>query len=185
MKNALLAILLCGVAVVACNSEREAVEDKSAPQISISEADRLPASSDDAGVNIRADMESGEVALKLPGGLEGKVKIPKGLESESQFDLDGVGRYPGSKLVTVNVKGTAGDGAGSGQVVLGFSAPGTAGQVADWYQKALADKDRAAVRTGNSISSTTKDGDRMVIAVEDGAGGVARGRITITDTTRG
>lgn len=185
MKNALLAILLCGVAVVACNSEREAVEDKSPPRISASENTGLPASSDDAGVNIRADMESGEVALKLPGGLEGKVKIPKGLESESQFDLDGVGRYPGSKLVTVNVTGTARDGAGSGQVVLGFSAPGTAGQVADWYQKALAEKDRAPVRTGNSITSTTEDGDRMVIAVEDGPGGVARGRITITDTTRG
>ena len=186
MKNALLAILLCGVAVVACNSERDAVEDKPTPQISVADTASLPAaSSDDAGIDIRADMESGEVALKLPGGLEGKVKIPKGLESESQFDLDGVGRYPGSKLVSVNVTGTAGDGGGSGRVVLGFSAPGTAGQVADWYQKALIDRNRAAVRTGNSISSTTKDGDRMVIAVEDGAGGVARGRITITDTTRG
>ena len=188
MKNALIAILLSGAAVVACNAQQDAdkIEAKSGTEISVdansdANSDGRADIGDDGGVNIRANMESGEVQLKLPGGLEGTVKIPGGLESESQFDLDGVGRYPGSRLTTVNVVGTRRDGEGSGQVVLGFTAPGTAGQVADWYQKALAAKGRTPSRSANTLTSQTADGDRMVIAVQDGPTGIARGRITITD----
>jgi hypothetical protein len=53
--------------------------------------------------------------------------------------------------------------------------------VANWYAKALADKGRPPSRSGNTLTGTTEDGDRMVIAVEDGDTGVARGRITISD----
>jgi hypothetical protein len=92
-----------------------------------------------------------------------------------------VGRYPGAKLTSVNVQASGKNGDGRGQVLLGFSAPGTATHVANWYAKALADKGRTPSRSGNTLTGTTEDGDRMVIAVEDGNTGVARGRITISD----
>jgi hypothetical protein len=186
MKNALIAILLCGVAIAACDANRqEKVEDGTTAEITLE--DKSDASGGgaggklDDGINIKADMESGEVELKLPGGLEGKVKIPDGLEPDAKFDLDGLGRYPGAKLAKVDVAASGKDGDGRGQVVLGFTAPGTATQVADWYAQALARDGRPASRSGNTLTGTTDDGDRMVIAVDDGAGGIARGRITITD----
>jgi hypothetical protein len=182
MKNALIAILLCGVAVAACDANRVEEQEKAAQQAAISvDSDWEDGKSGNTGINIKADMESGEVELKLPGGLEGKVKIPDGLEPDAKFNLDGLGRYPGAKLVNVDVQASGKDDDGRGQVVMGFTAPGTAGQVTSWYEKALADKGRSPARSGNTLTSTTKDGDRMVIAVDDGTGGIARGRITITD----
>lgn len=184
MRNALIAILLCGVAVAACNAEREArVEADKSAQITLAASDDAGNvdGKDDGGLNIKVDTDSGEVELKLPGGLEGKVRIPEGLDAGAKFDLDGLGRYPGAKLISVNVQASGKDGDGRGLAVLGFSAPGTAGQVADWYEKALAQKGRRSSRSGNTLTGTTEDGDRMVIAVEDGETGVARGRISITD----
>ena len=184
MRNALIAILLCGVAVAACNAEREArVEAAKSAQITLAASDDAGNvdGKDDGGLNIKVDTDSGEVELKLPGGLEGKVRIPEGLDAGAKFDLDGLGRYPGAKLISVNVQASGKDGDGRGLAVLGFSAPGTAGQVADWYEKALAQKGRSPRRSGNTLTGTTDDGDRMVIAIKDGETGVARGRITITD----
>ena len=180
MKNALIAILLCGVAVAACDANRQdEAKDSATAQVLLENSD--DAGNSDGGVNIKADMESGKVELKLPGGLEGSVRIPAGLESDSKFDLDGLGRYPGAKLINVNVQASGKDGDGKGSVVLGFTAPGTPEQVADWYAKALLDNGRPATRSGNTLTGTTEDGDRMVIAVESGAAGIARGRITIRD----
>lgn len=179
MKNALIAILLCGVAVAAC--ERQAAKETA-------EAAQVAADWDtsgdqaDAGVNIRADVESGEVELKLPGGLQGRVKLPEGLEADTRFDLDGIGRFPGARLTNVDVRANTDAGEKKARVVLGFSAPGTADEVADWYQKAFTSKGRSVARTGTTLTSTTSDGDPMVIAISDGDSGLARGRITITDT---
>lgn len=185
MKNALLAILLCGVAVAACNANRkDAVEDKRGQGVTVDAAwdgDKGAAAIADAGVNIQADMEKGRVELKLPGGIGGTVNLPAGLESDAKFDLDGLGRYPGAKLTSVNVQASGKDGDGKGVVVLGFTAPGSAAQVADWYAGKLSDRGRTPSRSGNTLTGTTEDGDAMVIAVEDGEGGKARGRITITD----
>ena len=183
MKNALIAILLCGVAVAACNASREdRLEAEKAARISLSaNSETGLVDAEAGGVNIKADMESGEVELQLPGGLQGKVKIPAGMQPDAKFDLGGLGRYPGSRLSSVDVKGRSDDEGGKSSVVLGFTAPGTAGKVADWYGKALADSGRFSGRSGNTLTGTTEDGDRMVIAVDDGAAGIARGRITITD----
>ncbi|WP_017669392.1 hypothetical protein [Sandarakinorhabdus sp. AAP62] len=182
MKNALIAILLCGVAIAACDANRkEKLEEGTTAEIALENSEENSSDGGKGELNIKADMESGEVELKLPGGLAGKVKIPEGMEPDAKFDLDGLGRYPGAKLVNVDVQASGKDDDGRGQVVLGFTAPGTATQVADWYAKALAADGRPASRSGNTLTGTTDDGDRMVIAVDEGTAGVARGRITITD----
>jgi hypothetical protein len=185
MKNALLAILLCGAAVAACNANRkDEVEDKRVQGVTVDaewEGDKGAAGFPESGVNIQADMEKGRVELKLPGGIGGTVNLPEGLDSNAKFELDGLGRYPGAKLTSVNVQASGKDGDGKGVAVLGFTAPGTATQVADWYAGKLADQGRPPSRSGNTLTGTTEDGDAMVIAVEDGQSGIARGRITITD----
>ncbi|MEI6486919.1 MAG: hypothetical protein WCO11_11710 [Sphingomonadales bacterium] len=183
MKNALIAILLCGVAVVACNQHQTKLADDAGTRISITtdgDGAGAGAGDGDAEVKFKADMESGKVALALPGGLGGTLTIPKGLEADTRFDLDGIGRYPGAKLVSVDIAGTRKGGEGSGRVRLGFTAPGMAGQVADWYEKALTAKGRPTSRSGNTLTSATEDGDPMVITLSDGPGGIARGQISLT-----
>ncbi len=182
MKNALIAILLCGAVVAACEQRSEraaAVQPGSEVETSwaLDDADKA---GEGGGVNFRADVDSGEVELKLPGGLQGKVTLPEGLGNDTKFDLDGVGRFPGAKLVTVDVNARD-DRDGGARVVLGFIAPGSADKVADWYEQALVDKGRSVARTGTTITATTKDGKPMVIAISDGAANTARGRITIVD----
>jgi hypothetical protein len=180
MKNALIAIALCGAAVVWF------ARDDEEPQRQIADTswnfDKVEAGEAKAGgdgVQFRANTESGEMELSLPGGIKGKMRLPDALDRDTKFDLDGIGRYPGAKLASVDVSGSPSTG---GRVILGFSAPGSADTVADWYEKALKAKGRSVARTGNTITGATKSGEPMVIAVEDGPGDIARGRIIITDT---
>ena len=185
MKQSLIAIFLCGVAVAACEADSsKAVRPESADAaVSADWDDREVASDlarDDAGLRVRADMEGGEVALKLPGGIEGKLKLPGGLDAGTDFDLGDIGRYPGARLTSVNVDAGRRDGAERGVVVLGFAAPGTQDQVLDWFAQRLTDRGRPPERRGRTLQGTTEDGDRLVIAMEDATGGEARGRITIT-----
>jgi hypothetical protein len=183
MKNALIAILLCGVAVAACEDRSKKAEP--ATDVAI-EGDWNAGADSGAGdgevnVNIHADAETGALELKLPGGIEGTLKLPKGLDGETRFDLDGIGRYPGAKLTDVDIKARANDAQKDARVVLGFAAPGSADAVADWYEQALVKDGRSVSRTGTTVTTTTEDGKPMVIAVQDGKGGTAQGRITITD----
>lgn len=184
MKNALLAILLCGVAVAACEDRAQKPDPAAepAPVVEIEREWNADASgSGDVDVNIHADAQTGEVELKLPGGIEGKVKLPGGLDGSEDFDLDGIGRYPGAKLINVDIKVRDGKGQRDALVVLGFAAPGSADRVANWYEQARLKDGRSVSRTGTTVTTTTEDGKPMVIAVADGKGGTAQGRITITD----
>ena len=187
MKNALIAILLCSVAVAAC----ERRSDEPAPSSETAagetgEGSTLEWNGDAAGegnidVNIRADASTGKVELKLPGGIEGSLKLPRGLDGDTKFDLDGIGRFPGATLTTVDIKATDRKQGHDARVVLGFAAPGSADAVADWYEQALIKDGRSVSRTGTTVTSTTEDGKPMVIAVTQGEGGQAQCRITITD----
>ncbi len=173
MKNAMIAILLCGAAVVWFQSrEDDRIKIKSDIETSWISNDR-----GDDKVSLKADTQTGQVEVQLPGGIGGKVRLPEGLSEDTKFDLDGIGRYPGARLLNVDLSG---GGSSEGRLALGFSAPGSADTVADWYQKALIAKGRTVARTGNTITGATEDGEPMVIAVEDGPGDMARGRIIIS-----
>ena len=180
MKNALIAIALCGAAVVWF--ARDDDEPKRVAADTSWNFDKIEAEGGKDGegaVEFRANTESGEMELRLPGGIKGKMRLPDAIDRNTKFDLDGIGRYPGAKLISVDVSGSPSTG---GRVILGFSAPGSADTVADWYEKALIAKGRSVARTGTTITGATESGEPMVIAVEDGPGDIARGRIIITDT---
>jgi len=188
MRDALIAILLCGIAVAACEARKadtpEPVEisaDFAADSAADVKAGNAVAGRDSAAVQFHADTDSGEMALKLPGGIEGRIKLPEGLDGDSEFDLDEVGRYPGAKLTGVDVKAFGNDDKTRARVQLGFTAPGRAAKVADWYEKAFVAKGRSVRRSGNSLSTTTADGEPLVMALRDGAGGITSGQITIRD----
>ncbi|MFZ4381613.1 MAG: hypothetical protein ACOYO0_06575 [Sandarakinorhabdus sp.] len=186
MRDALIAILLCGLAVAACEANQA---DKPEPvEISAdfaadtdTDVKRDTAGSGDAAVQFHADTDSGEMAVKLPGGIEGRIKLPEGLDGDSKFDLDGIGRYPGSKLIGVDVKAFGGDDKSRAKVQLDFTAPGSADTVADWHEKAFAAKGRSVLRSGTTLSTTTSDGEPLQMALRDGPGGTARGQISIRD----
>ncbi|WP_353217008.1 hypothetical protein [Sandarakinorhabdus sp.] len=183
MRDALIAILLCGVAVAACE-DGKAVKPSEPAAITAEAGDKAEDSGTDTSrtvVQFSADSDSGEVALRLPGGISGKLQLPGGVigGEDARFDLDGVGRYPGAKLTSVNIKAQDSEAGGDARVALGFSAPGSADAVADWYEKAFAAKGRSVQRTGTSLRATTADGDAMVITLRDGPAGTARGEINI------
>ena len=147
MKNALIAILLCGAAVVWFGNREE--EPKAIASDTSWHLDARGDDGKDGDVRFSADTAKGEMRLKLPGGIEGKMRLPDGLAEDTKFELDGVGRYPGAKLISVDVSGGKNQ---EGRVMLGFSAPGSADTVADWYEKALIAKGRTVARTGNTIT---------------------------------
>jgi hypothetical protein len=189
MRNALIAIILCGAAVAATESrtrdEAVAAADITADRVADVATDwddrNRNDKADGVEMEIHADTESGELNLKLPGGLEGRVKLPEGLEPDAKFDLDGVGRYPGATLSKVDVSAGGNKADRHRRVVLGFSAPGSADQVASWYEKAFAADGRAVTRAGTTLTGRTSEGNDLVMVISDGSSGRAQGRITITD----
>lgn len=180
MRNALIAIALCGAAVLWFGRDAaEPLRQIADTSWNFDKGDVADPKASDGDVQFRANTESGEMELSLPGGIKGKMRLPEAIDKNTRFDLEGIGRYPGAKLVSVDVAGSPSTG---GRVILGFSAPGSADTVADWYETALKNRGRSVARTGNTITGATESGDPMVIAVEDGPGDIARGRIIITDS---
>lgn len=181
MRDALIAILLCGVAVAACEANQSDREAEKAAAVSAELAADLDSDRGGTGVQFRADTNSGDIQLRLPGGIEGKFKLPEGIDADNDFDLEGIGRYPGSRLTGVDLKVLDGDPKADATVRLAFTAPGSADAVADWYEKAFAEKGRSVLRNGTTLSTTTRNGKPMVMALQDGAGKVAHGTLTIRD----
>lgn len=156
------------------------------------DVDKAPADGSSNSVSISIDSggeatasggkTAGKVAIALPGGIAANVDIPAGLEKGETMDIAGVGLYPGAKLAKVRVNAGAAAKSQTAKVELGFSAPGDAAAVADWYQRQFEARGTAVTRRGESLSGTNKDGDRFTIAMQPAGVGTSRGVVTITDT---
>ncbi len=181
----LLALAACGDSKVE-TAEADTSADKGV-SISIDAKDdsSATAAASEAGgaVNIDADTDTGKFDLKLPGGIEANVSVPGGMIDKTDFDIDGVGLYPGAKVGAVNVKALAGkeSGQGSATVRIGFSAPADAAAVADWYQQQFEAKKIAVTRKGETLSGKTEDGDDFTLALVQAGAGAAKGELTIVD----
>ena len=105
-----------------------------------------------------------------------------------KIDIAGIGLYPGAKVRSNKVNAGAASSARSGPdsktatVQVGFSAPGDAAAVADWYQRQFGAKGTKVTRRGESLAGTTDDGDAFTIAMTPAGSGASRGLATITDT---
>ena len=138
---------------------------------------------DDASdVTIDGDSETGKFEVSLPGGIEAKVKVPEGMADGAKFDIDGVGLYPGARVGSFKVNASDAKTTKTAIVQIGFTAPGDAAAVADWYQQQFETKRIAVTRTGESLSGKTEDGDDFTVAMNAGPAGGSTGLLTIRDT---
>lgn len=181
-----LSLVLAGTALLAlaaCGGSKDAeAEAKKEVAISVAKAGD-GGGSGPADVTIDGDAESGAFEVELPGGVGAKVKVPGDMLDKSDFDIDGVGLYPGAKVGGINVKAIAAKDAGKGSatVKIGFTAPADAAAVADWYQQQFEAKHIAVTRSGETLTGKTKDGDDFSLAISQAGSGAAKGQLTIID----
>ena len=98
--------------------------------------------------------------------------------SESDFDIDGVKLYPGSKVTTVNVDANDKNGADKATVKLGFTSPAAPTKAADWMAGEFAKKGVKITRSGDTLAGKDKDGaDFRINFAPDGAN--AKGEVVI------
>jgi hypothetical protein len=172
------------LALAACSESKvETAKPEAGKEVDISIASADTADTEEGTVNIDANTDTGKFELKLPGGIEANVKVPGGMVDKADFDIDGVGLYPGAKVGSVNVKALTGkgDSNGSATVKIGFSAPADAAAVADWYQQQFEAKKVAVTRSGETLSGKTEDGDDFTLAIAQAGAGASKGELTIID----
>ena len=135
---------------------------------------RTPAEGDET-VNIQGD-GNGSVSFDLPFA-KGQVKLPTGMMSNADFDIDGVKMIPGGKITGFNVDA---GGNKDATVNLKFTAPGTPAEVQKYFLDQFAAKGVTARAEGSGLSGSGKDGERFVFALGPASGGTD-GTIIIRD----
>jgi hypothetical protein len=171
MRLLLLALPLT-VALAACDASDEPAKGT---DVSINASDK-----DGGSVNITANGDSGDVGVKVPG-FDAKMRLPKMLLKDSDFDIDGVKLYPGSTVNSVNVDANGlSDKGGKGEVKVGFSAPAETAKVSQWFRDAFTKAGVTVTGDGNMLSGKTKDGDPFSVTLTDAGGNKSSGTITIS-----
>lgn len=129
---------------------------------------------------VSVDADSGK--LKINGeGVNIDLDIPDlgDMDMASDFDIDGVKLYPGSKITTMDIKANDKNGASDAVVKFGFTSPAAPAQAADWMAAEFAKKGVKVTRTGDTLAGTAKDGDDFRIGfAPDGT--KAKGEALIT-----
>lgn len=166
----LMTAALAGTMLVAACSDRG--EDKAGGDGSAG------SESSGASVDIQGDSESGEIAIKIPGGIEANFKIPENIVHDTKVDIDGVGLYPGATIRGVNAN--IGDKPGRAVVTITFASAADAAVVADWYQQQFADNKVKATRAGETMTGKTGDGDDFTLALTPADAG-SQGKLTIVN----
>jgi hypothetical protein len=132
-------------------------------------------------VAITADSDTGKVGVKLPG-FEAKLNLPKAMLDKSNFELDGVKLYPGSKVTGVSVD--AGLGSKDDAVRIAFSAPAKPGVVREWFIESFAAKAVNVTANATGLAGTDKDGSPFTMTLADSAGDMTAGTIVMTDQSK-
>ena len=157
--------------LAACGSDEKA---KDATEVSINAGD------DQGGVRIKAGKDGGNIRIGGDGAAI-DIDIPDfvDLDIESDFDIDGVPLYPGSKVTTVNIDANDAQGADRAVVKLGFTTPAAPAKAAEWMAGEFAKKGVTVTRTGDVLAGKDKDGsDFRIDFAPDGAN--AKGEVVIT-----
>ncbi len=158
--------------LAACGSEEKTSGDGT--EISIN------AEGDGGGVKIQTGKDGGKIKIGGDGAAI-DIDVPDfvDLDIESDFDIDGVKLYPGSKVTKVDVNATDKNGADTATVKLGFTSPAAPTKAADWMAGEFAKKGVKVTRTGDTLAGKDKDGaDFRINFVPDGA--TAKGEVVIT-----
>lgn len=148
------------------------------------------AAADGADITINADGDDGKV--KITSGSDGSKLAIKGdgvninmdlpdfgkMDISSDFDIDGVNLYPGTKISSLNVDASDKQGADKAIVRVSFSSPATPAKAADWMAAEFAKQDTQVTRKGDTLAGKTEDGDDFTIRF-DPAGTISKGEVLI------
>ena len=166
------AFLIPPMMLLAACGQGEEKKDKT--EVSINAGD------EHGGVQIKTGKDGGNIKIGGDGAAI-DINIPDfvDLDIESDFDIDGVKLYPGSKVTTVNVDANDKNGADKAVVKLGFTSPAAPTKAADWMAGEFAKKGVKVTRTGDTLAGKDKDGADFTIKFgPDGAN--AKGDVVIT-----
>lgn len=142
----------------------------------------------DAQAALAVDLRAtgrGEIAVDLPGGFGFKIPTKDLGIDPDDFEIGGVGLYPGATAQDMQVrvlKSRAADGSRA-LITMAFSAPDSPRDVADWYVEAFADEDIDVTRSGDQLAGTTPDGNRFTMALMP-AGKATRGVVSLRAANR-
>lgn len=182
MRHQLLIATAALLTLAACGKKEE-----EAPKAEATATAGWDADSDSKQVEIEVDSDTGKLAMKLPGGIEGNLKLPPAMAArmagDSDFDIDGVGAYPGATMRSMKVQATEKADDKRAVIDIGFAAPDAPTKVADWYEKAFADKGRTVTRAGDTLTGTTEDGNPFTLTISPAATG-STGQLRIVDTKK-
>ena len=158
--------------LAACGSEEK--KSGEATEVSINAGD------EHGGIQIKTGKDGGNIKISGDGAAI-DIDIPDfvDLDIESDFDIDGVKLYPGSKVTKVDVDANDKNGADTATVKLGFTSPAAPKQAADWMAGEFTKKGVEVTRTGDTLAGKDKDGaDFRINFIADGA--TAKGEVVIT-----
>lgn len=143
------------------------------PMVAACDIEGKSPAQEDSKVAIDADSR-GKVAFDLPFA-KGELKLPEGMMSSGEVDIDGVKLVPGSKVTGFSVRADEGR---DPMVTIGFSAPRPPAEVRSYFASEFAKAGATAATDGSQVTARTRDGDDVAIAVApDGSG--AKGTIVI------
>ena len=142
--------------LAACGQDKKATDET---EVSIN------ADGDGGNVQITSGKDGGK--LKVNGdGVNIDLNIPDlgDMELGSDFDIDGVKLYPGSKITAMDIKANDKNGASDAVVKFGFTSPAGPAKAADWMAAEFAKKGIKVTRTGDTLAGTAEDGDDFRIS---------------------
>ena len=158
--------------LAACGSEEKKTGEGT--QVSINAGD------EHGGVQIKTGKDGGNIKIGGDGAAI-DIDIPDfvDLDIESDFDIDGVKLYPGSKITKMDIDASDKNGAETATVKFGFTSPAAPTKAADWMAGEFAKKGVKVTRTGDTLAGKDKDGaDFRINFAPDGAN--AKGEVVIT-----
>ena len=99
------------------------------------------ADGDGGNVRITAGKDGGKVSIDGDhGSMSFKLPDFANIDVDSDFDIDGVTLYPGSKIASIDVNASDKGGADKAAVRLGFTSPAAPAKAADWMAGEFAKK---------------------------------------------
>lgn len=131
--------------------------------------------------NMAANVDkAGTLSLDTPI-FKGELKLPKMKLDASDFDMNGVHLYPGSKITAMNINANGdGDGKKDDVVRVGFESPATPDVVRDWFKTRLNDAGFNVSATGTGLKGTTDEGKPFEMTLTPSDNGQSRGEIRLT-----
>lgn len=160
-------VLASFCALAACSGgHQDSKREEAGTTISVDASDK------GGDVRIEADGKSGRVTLDTPA-FDVNLELPKIELGSGNFDIDGVGLYPGSSISGVHVKADDKGGKQAAHVVVTFAAPAPPDKVGAWFAQQFEERGVAAKAQDGRLSGVTRDGDPFTISLTPRGNGSA------------